>query len=531
MKKILLFATAFAFALISFSQTETMELQDSTNLKKCKLDQQYDYENHLNAFPPKKKNNWVVGVGIGSPMIQGDVNPVLGQSIGGDIEVRKAFSHVFSLRYQGVMALMKGVNYKLHPTALGLAPLNHRTVMTDNSLQAMFTLNNINFHKKQAKVAFNIFAGVGVSTSFTKFNLYDENGNAYDYSNLSNIETFGDKRFVRNEVRNLLDEGFETIDKIDGKELNYHDNRILPSLLVGAGLDFRLSRRVDLSLESRISKHFTDELDGHRVGNGNDWFLYSSVGLNFKIGKGEETATWQNPLAQSYTDVMELKKGATQEELFQDLDKDGVLDIFDLDLNTPNGVEVNSKGQALDYDKDGIPNYKDKELHSPDGAKVDAYGRAIDSDGDGVPDVLDLEANTPNDVAVDNNGRSINTAGNSKGGKIMYLKGVDVWSIFFDTDQANVKKDYHPIVLNLASYMIADPSVVIILTGYTDIRATEEYNLQLSKKRANNVLKLFTDLGIDASRFEVNFKGEADPTKSDSNLGLQLNRRVTLQIK
>ena len=42
---------------------------------------------------------------------------------------------------------------------------------------------------------------------------------------------------------------------------------------------------------------------------------------------------------------------------------------------------------------------------------------------------------------------------------------------------------------------------------------------------------LFTDLGIDANRFEVSYKGEEEPANNNSKLGLQLNRRVTLKFQ
>jgi len=45
----------------------------------------------------------------------------------------------------------------------------------------------------------------------------------------------------------------------------------------------------------------------------------------------------------------------------QDADHDGVPDQLDLEPNTPQGVEVDTHGRALDTDGDGVPDYKDKE--------------------------------------------------------------------------------------------------------------------------------------------------------------------------
>ena len=512
-----------------FAQNLTMELDDSTNLKKCQYDNQYDYENMLSPFPPKKKNNWAIGFGLGSPMLLGDVKPYLLGSYGADFKVRKAISHVFSLRWQSIFAEMKGIDYSNGVNT----PANHKTRMTDNTLQAVFTLNNINFHKKKSRLGVNLFAGGGFASNFTQYNLLDENGDVYDYSGLANVETYGDRRFSVNEINNLLDAGYETTATIKDGDAKIKDTRILPSLVMGAGFDIYLSKRIDLSLETRISRHFSDNLDGYKQGAGEDWFLYSSVGMNFKIGKREEPLYWQKAANAPDQRIMALEQGADPTTSFQDIDMDGVADILDKDLNTPYGAEVNTQGVALDSDKDGVPNYRDKELASPDGARVDANGVAIDTDKDGVPDIFDLDNKTVANALVDAKGREIK-AGNSgpAASNILYMRGVDVWSIFFDSDDYTVKPEYHAIILNLASYMIEDPNASLIVTGYTDSRSSAEYNLMLSKKRANSVVAYFTKLGIDASRFEIQFKGEEGLlVENGGSLGQQLNRRVTLKVK
>lgn len=519
---------SLVFGSLMFAQNLTMELKDSTNLKKSQYDKQYDYENMLSPFPPKKKNNWAIGLGIGSPMILGDVKSYLLGSYAADLKIRKAVSHLFSVRWQSIFSEIQGIDY----ATVFAPPSNYKTRMTDHTIQAVFTLNNLKFHQKKSRLGVNLFLGGGMASSFTQYNLLDENGNAYDYSGLSAIETYGDRRFSVNEIRNLLDKDFETTATINNGDLSIKDTRILPSLVMGAGFDIYLSKRVDLSLESRISRHFSDNLDGYEQGNGDDWFMYSSLGLNFKIGKREEPLYWQNPLDATYQRVMALEQGADPATSFQDIDMDGVADILDQDLNTPYGAEVNTHGVALDSDKDGVPNYRDKELASPDGARVDANGVAIDTDKDGVPDIFDLDNKTLANVQVDVNGREVKGGSAAPVGNVLYMRGVDVWSIFFDSDDFEVKKEYHAIILNLASYMIEDPNATLIVTGYTDSRSSAEYNLMLSQKRSNSVVSYFTKLGIDASRFEIQFKGEENLLIEGSDaLSQQLNRRVTLRVK
>jgi OmpA-OmpF porin, OOP family len=516
-----------SFITMQVIAQETFELKDSTALCKKSYDKQFDYENNLSAFPPKKKSNWTVGVDFGSSMILGDARPYFLDNMGASFKLEKSFTHLFSLRLQSLFAEMHGYSYFEHN---GLYH-NYKARMTDNSLQAVFHLNNVSFYNKQPKVSFKFFGGLGFASSFLQTNLLDADGNLYDYSGIADVETFTDRRFVVNQIRNLLDDGYETVIKPAAGTAAIGDTRILPSLVFGTGMDFHLTKRLDLALEARVSKHFTDNLDGFQYGNNQDWLIYMSAGLNFKIGKNTEPLYWQNPISTSYESIMELKAAQDPSSWFEDTDGDGVPDIIDQDPYTPKGVAVDPRGIPLDSDGDGVPDYLDKQPFSPKGALVDNFGVAVDTDGDGVPDIHDLEPNTPKGALVDIHGREITGGGT---GRILSVKGVDVWTIFFDTDDFKVKSEYNAILLNLASFMIEYPEARILVTGYTDNRFTEEYNLQLSKKRASTVLEKFKNLGIDSKRFEMEYKGKSDflidATKEDSDLRHQLNRRVTLRV-
>lgn len=120
-----------------------------------------------------------------------------------------------------------------------------------------------------------------------------------------------------------------------------------------------------------------------------------SVGPIERLGANSHEVT----LGYKLNGVMDKKDG----------DKDGVLDINDRQLNTPEGCEVDLQGVALDADLDGVPNCLDQELNTPLGAAVDAHGVALDDDGDGVINLYDREPNSPRDCPVDKLGISIDT--------------------------------------------------------------------------------------------------------------------------
>lgn len=93
-----------------------------------------------------------------------------------------------------------------------------------------------------------------------------------------------------------------------------------------------------------------------------------------------------------------------------DDDGDGVPNGIDRETRTPEGAWVDALGVAYDTDRDGVPDGIDEEPTSPWGALVDKRGVARDSDGDGVPDGVDLEANSPAGALVDAWGRSLTQA-------------------------------------------------------------------------------------------------------------------------
>lgn len=70
----------------------------------------------------------------------------------------------------------------------------------------------------------------------------------------------------------------------------------------------------------------------------------------------------------------------------------------------------------------------------------------------------------------------------------------------------------------------------ITLEGHADERGTEEYNLQLSNRRAATVKKYLGDLGVSAGKLETVGYGENRPASNESGeAGWAANRRVELR--
>jgi len=103
-------------------------------------------------------------------------------------------------------------------------------------------------------------------------------------------------------------------------------------------------------------------------------------------------------------------------------------------------------------------------------------------------------------------------------------------NIYFDFNSTKVKGATQTINV-LRTYMINNPDVTVDLLGYADERGTEEYNQQLSQKRADAVLEMLTKAGVDPSRLNARGKGEDISIDSSSPEAYQMARRVTFSIK
>lgn len=135
-----------------------------------------------------------------------------------------------------------------------------------------------------------------------------------------------------------------------------------------------------------------------------------------------------------------------------------------------------------------------------------------DTDGDGVYDHEDQCPNTPKGATVNKLGCWI-------------IKGIN-----FDTDKSNIKSRYHSLLNNVVTVIERNPGLNVEIQGHTDSQGSSNYNMGLSDRRANSVMKYFISRGIDGSRLSANGYGESRPIDSNStSSGRANNRRVELR--
>ncbi|MCA8868581.1 MAG: OmpA family protein [Rhodobacteraceae bacterium] len=104
--------------------------------------------------------------------------------------------------------------------------------------------------------------------------------------------------------------------------------------------------------------------------------------------------------------------------------------------------------------------------------------------------------------------------------------------ITFDTGSAMVRSSLLGDLNALAANLNDFPDTTVDVIGHTDSVGDAGYNQKLSSDRANSVLAILTDDGVDNSRMRAIGRGESEPKASNlSPEGRAQNRRVEIIIR
>ena len=472
---------------------ENYDVLDSSYYKGKRLEQYRRYMNHQTVFPPKPNNMWEVGVNLGLLNVIGDVTsntPFTAKkpldAVGFGLTVRKALGYVFSLRFQYMHGRATGQDYRSSNPNNGpwraYAPdqvyHNYRTSMDEFSLQLVASTNNINFHK--ARTSFNFYGllGLGINNYDVFIDRENGAGNRYDYTTVPGYGTsvaWEDRSTSRDFVQNMQDGDFEfrARDRFDF------------ILTTGAGVQFKLSDRVVLSIEDRVGLPFVDYMDGVEIANDggisaeHDIYNYLSLGLNFNLGNKRTNVLplwWVNPLDHAYSELSDPRHMRLPDPILSDSDGDGVADQFDKCPGTPAGVAVDTKGCPLDTDGDGVPDYRDKQLITP------TECQPVDADGVGKCPCPD-----------------------GCGTAVSGCPNIGAGSLSFSGSSSRISSAMESQLANLAAQMQANPTCKVVIIGNGNASKVQQ---QRSWDRVNAVISHMSDRhGIDRTRFIFQYGG------------------------
>jgi len=106
---------------------------------------------------------------------------------------------------------------------------------------------------------------------------------------------------------------------------------------------------------------------------------------------------------------------------------------------------------------------------------------------------------------------------------------VTLGDVLFDTGKATLKPGADLAMNRLTTYLSANPQTKVLIEGHTDSRGSEEYNQELSERRASAVAAALESKGIPATQVQIQGRGKAYPVASnDTPEGRQQNRRVEI---
>src|SRR5690606_41393857 len=105
-------------------------------------------------------------------------------------------------------------------------------------------------------------------------------------------------------------------------------------------------------------------------------------------------------------------------------------------------------------------------------------------------------------------------------------------NIYFDFDKATFKINSYDELNKLEQLMSVNEKIQVEISGHTDNIGRKNYNLWLSRKRANAVVEYLINKGIDERRLIAKGYGDSRPLASNDNEidGRELNRRVEFRI-
>jgi OOP family OmpA-OmpF porin len=112
------------------------------------------------------------------------------------------------------------------------------------------------------------------------------------------------------------------------------------------------------------------------------------------------------------------------------------------------------------------------------------------------------------------------------------VMGAKVRDINFAWDQKEIKAGDHENLKQVAEFLIRNPKAYVVLAGFTDATGDPEYNLKLSRMRAESAKNyLLEETRIDQDRVIVHWYGATNfIADNDTEEGRFKNRRVEIAI-
>ena len=104
-------------------------------------------------------------------------------------------------------------------------------------------------------------------------------------------------------------------------------------------------------------------------------------------------------------------------------------------------------------------------------------------------------------------------------------------NITFATDESDIRPAFYEVLNSVAIVLREFNQTLVDVNGHTDSDGSDEYNQELSDRRANSVAQYLVSQQLDPQRFSVQGLGETQPIATNASVsGKSQNRRVEIQL-
>ncbi|GAC1625443.1 MAG: hypothetical protein PVS2B2_26650 [Candidatus Acidiferrum sp.] len=108
---------------------------------------------------------------------------------------------------------------------------------------------------------------------------------------------------------------------------------------------------------------------------------------------------------------------------------------------------------------------------------------------------------------------------------------VNMSDVLFDTGSSTLKTGAREKLAKISGIVLAHPGLTLQIEGHTDSVGSDEFNQQLSERRADSVRDFLAEQGVSASAITARGFGKTQPVASNETPeGRQRNRRVELVV-
>jgi len=108
---------------------------------------------------------------------------------------------------------------------------------------------------------------------------------------------------------------------------------------------------------------------------------------------------------------------------------------------------------------------------------------------------------------------------------------VNMSDVLFDTGSSTLKSGAREKLAKISGILLAHPGLTLQVEGHTDSVGTDDFNQQLSERRADSVRDFLAEEGVPGSSMSARGFGKTMPVAgNDTPDGRQRNRRVELVV-